>query len=169
MLRSVRSAAVALAMVAGLGSAAHAQTNYQRLTTEFLGGSMSMDVADTGRADLLRRTAMMLPTSNAQGQFWLLSPSGGGNFRMTTAWTGAGQCLDVGQGGVLYFDTCGPQIGQQWQVQRTAGGRVRIMNAFMPGHCLDVNNDPSAYVVLLRPCGPQIGQNWDVTDTGVSP
>lgn len=149
-------------------TSAQPQGTYQRLTTQFLGQNMSLSIENTGRNDVKQSTAMH-QSANVDQQFWLFWQQPNGNYRLTNRHRGTNRCLDVAPGGILYFDKCGMQIGQQWNAQQLPGGGLRLVNAMMPGHCLDVMNNPGAYLVYLAPCNGAMGQVWFAGDTGLRP
>lgn len=163
------AAAVALLGLASYGTVAQAQSRdpYYVLTSEYLGNGMALDVGQVHNANN-QWWAVMLPTGTGDGQAWFLQEQPGTWWRMTNAWNGRNQCLDVAGDGSLYMDVCGAQIGQRWRIQNQ-NGAIFITNDFAPGRCLDVLSTGNLQVAALTPCNNLTGQRWTFHDTGVYP
>lgn len=86
-----------------------------RLTTEFRGPGMCLDVVNGGPGN--NRTHLQ-PCGNFSGQHWIATPLGNGYSTLTTAFRGPGFCLDVVNGGPddgqTELQPCGNCSGQNW-------------------------------------------------------
>lgn len=135
---------------------------YYRLSTQFRGTNLTLDVFNGGDKSKLTHLA---PVQNATGQLWHFIPQGDGTYRLTTKFRGENQCLDIFNGGANnnqpHLKTCGSFSGQKWLVAQD-GQWVRLKTKFRgDGFCLDIfnggaNNDQP----YLKPCGDFSGQRW---------
>ncbi len=158
-----RFAATATLASIAWAAPALAQAPHYRFSNFQLGLNASMDVGDI--AGQAHKVGMMLPTSQASGQYWTITPVGGGFVRLSNTFTGPNQCLDVAGDGAVYMDGCGRQIGQRWRIEGVVGG-VRLTNAFAAGRCLDLFAGPNLTVPALLPCAGTPSQTWIVALTG---
>lgn len=149
---------------------ASANDFYQRITSNDPGSAnFSLDVGDLGSG---LQQGLLLPTSNASGQYWQLVPAGLGSYKLTNSFQGNVMCLDVAHDGGTYMDNCGVQIGQLWQLEEVVGQGVRLLNAFKPGQCLDymTHHEPTLNmqigIALMTNCNGSASQVWSVRNTG---
>jgi hypothetical protein len=134
---------------------------YYKLSTQFRGSAMPMDVFNGGAQD---NQAHLAPNQNVSGQNWRFLPAGNRSYRVTTEFRGPGMCLDINPStNRPELRACGNLSGQFWQIV-PAGGWVRLTTTFRgPGMCLDI--DPSSDQPELRSCGNFSGQMWRLTRT----
>ena len=158
-----RLAATATLASIAWAAPALAQAPHYRFTNVQLGPNASMDVGDL--AGQAHKIGMILPTSEATGQYWTILPLGGGFVRLSNTFTGPNQCLDVANDGAVYMDGCNRQLGQRWRIEGVVGG-VRLTNAFAGGRCLDLFSGPNLTVPAMRPCAATPSQTWNVALTG---
>jgi hypothetical protein len=89
-----------LALLAWLLAATSAQavdqSFYYKLSTEFRGDGMKLDVFNGGPKNNLTR---LEPDQDISGQFWRLVGNRDGTFRLSTLFRGPGMCLDIFSGG----------------------------------------------------------------------
>ncbi len=158
-----RLAATATLASIAWAAPALAQAPHYRFNNFQLGLNMSMDVGDL--AGQAHKIGMMLQTSEATGQYWTITPIGGGFVRLSNTYTGRNQCLDVANDGAVFMDGCRGQLGQRWRIEGVVGG-VRLTNVFAAGRCLDVFSGPNLTVPAMRPCAGTPSQTWIVALTG---
>lgn len=141
---------------------AHAQApaGPTRLTTEFRGAGMCLDVVNGGPTN---HQAHLDTCQNVSGQSWIFEPAAGGMYRIHTEFTGPQRCLDINPSdNRAEFRPCGNFTGQLWRLTPGDNGTARLSTQFRgPGMCLDVvNGGPRNNFVELRPCGNFSGQLW---------
>jgi len=164
-MRHVLAAATVLALSLHIPPA-RAQSldpvSYYKLSTQFRGTGMPMDVFNGGSRN---NQARLDRDQNVSGQNWRFTPAGNGSWRLTTEFRGAQMCLDINPPtNRPELRPCGNYTGQFWQLV-PAGNWVRLTTAFRgPGMCLDI--DPDANQPELRPCGNFTGQFWRIAATG---
>lgn len=135
-----------------------------RLTTNFRGPSMSLDVVNGGEFNNMVHLA---DTGKYSGQSWHLSPTGDGYYRLSTDFRGRGMCLDVFNGGafnnMVHMVTCADFSGQMWRV-RQDGDTVRLTTQFRGDQmCLDIfNGGKFNNYAHLAPCANYSGQYWRI-------
>jgi len=170
---SLRVASVITAFVACAATPTWAQSFdqsfYYKLSTEFRGVGMKLDVFNGGPKNNLTR---LEPDQDVSGQFWRLMGNGDGTFRLSTKFRGADMCLDVFNGGPKgnqpYLVNCANVTGQSWNILATEhGDAVRLTTTFRgPSMCLDIfNGGPNNNQPHLAPCGNLTGQRWILTRT----
>lgn len=141
---------------------------YYRLTTQFRGPNMALDVYNGGDKDNMTH---LTRSRDLSGQYWALSPVSHGFYRLTTMFRGDDMCLDVFNGGErnneVHLSQCGNYTGQFWKFTPSGDG-YRLTTQFRSRNmCLDIanggdnNNEPH-----LAPCGNYTGQFWHLTDSG---
>src|SRR5712671_2658541 len=100
MARLFRWLLVVSAFLVWLPASSSAQTPdpnfYYRLSTQFRGTNMPLDVFNGGPKNNMTHLQRL---QNVTGQFWKFSPTGDGPYRMTTLLRGANMCLDIFNGG----------------------------------------------------------------------
>ena len=162
------SAAAGLATLLTLTAPAMSQSPdpgfYYKLSTEFRGPDMSMDVFNGGPKN---NQARLDRDQDVSGQNWRFAPTGDGSFRLTTEFRGPRMCLDINPPtNRAELRPCGNYTGQFWQIVRS-GDSVRLTTAFRgPRMCLDI--DPDNNQPELRSCGDYSGQAWTLTRTDSS-
>jgi hypothetical protein len=91
-------------------------------------------------------------------------------YRLRSALTGSGACLDVinnGQNDQLTMAACGNYSGQMWHAAKAGQGQARLSNRFTgPEMCLDVVNDGRNNRLRMAPCGDYSGQFWWTENAG---
>jgi len=142
---------------------------YYKLSTQFRGSGMKLDVFNGGPKNNLTR---LEPDQDVSGQFWRFVGNGDGTFRLSTLFRGPGMCLDIFNGGPNnnqpHLVNCGNFTGQFWNIMVTEDGdRVRLTTKFRgPRICLDIfnggANDNQPHLVS---CGNLSGQLWTLTKT----
>jgi hypothetical protein len=142
---------------------------YYKLSTEFRGQGMKLDVFNGGPKNNLTR---LEPDQDVSGQYWRFVNNGDGTFRLSTLFRGPGMCLDVFNGGPNnnqpHLVKCANLTGQFWNILVTQDGdQVRLTTKFRgPGMCLDIfnggTNDNQPHLV---PCTNFTGQLWTLTKT----
>ena len=142
---------------------------YYKLSTQFRGDGMKLDVFNGGPKNNLTR---LEPDQDVSGQFWRFVANGDGTFRLMTLFRGPGMCLDIFNGGANnnqpHLVRCANFTGQFWNIMVTErGDLIRLTTKFRgPGMCLDIfngganNNQPH----LVR-CADFTGQRWTLTQT----
>lgn len=140
---------------------------YYKLSTEFRGDGMKLDVFNGGPKN--NRTRLE-PDQDVSGQFWRLVGNGDGTYRLSTLFRGQNMCLDIFNGGPNnnepHLTRCGNYTGQFWKLKED-GNAIRLTTTFRgPRMCLDIfngganNNQPH-----LTTCGNYTGQLWTFTRT----
>jgi hypothetical protein len=141
---------------------------YYRLSTEFRGTNLSLDVFNGGDKNNLTHLA---PTGSFTGQLWHFTPQGDGTYRLTTKFRGEKACLDIFNGGPNdnqpHLTDCGNFTGQKWIVVEE-GKWIRLKTRFRGnGMCLDISNGgPNNDQPHFTPCGNFSGQHWRLAAAG---
>jgi len=172
-MMSVRLGIVATGLVFFLPAPALAQAIdqnfYYKLSTQFRGDGMKLDVFNGGPKNNLTR---LEPDQDVSGQFWRFAGNPDGTFRLTTSFRGPGMCLDIFNGGSNnnqpHLTRCANFTGQFWNVMLTGDGEfVRLTTKFRgPGMCLDIfNGGPNNNQPHLTKCDNFTGQLWMLTKT----
>jgi hypothetical protein len=142
---------------------------YYKLSTQFRGNGMKLDVFNGGPKNNLTR---LEPDQDVSGQFWRFVGNGDGTFRLSTLFRGPRMCLDIFNGGrnnnQPHLVRCGNFTGQFWNILVTEeSDRVRLTTRFRgPDMCLDIfnggANDNQPHLVS---CGNFTGQFWTLMKT----
>jgi Ricin-type beta-trefoil lectin domain len=145
------------------------QTFYYKLSTEFGGIEMKLDVFNGGPKNNLTR---LEPDKDVAGQYWGFMSNGDGTFRLSTMFRGSEMCLDIYNGGPNnnqpHLVKCGNYTGQSWKIMVTKDGdAVRLTTVFRgPSMCLDIfNGGPNNNQPHLARCADFTGQRWILTRT----
>jgi hypothetical protein len=89
------------------------QSFYYKLSTQFRGNGMKLDVFNGGPKNNLTR---LEPDQDVSGQFWRFVGNGDGTFRLSTLFRGPDMCLDIFNGGANnnqpHLIKCGNFSGQ---------------------------------------------------------
>ncbi len=110
-----------------------------------LGSSYSLD------------TGVIAATGNYSGQYWMLSPLGGGYYRLTNSFQGAGMAFDTWQ-----MATTGNYSGQYWLLVPITNGVYRLTNEYLgPGTSLTVNT--ATRVLESDPTVEDPSQYWRIS------
>lgn len=163
-MRYVSAAATCLALLVLQAPALAQSPNpdfYYKLSTQFRGAGMPMDVFNGGP----RNNQVRLDRNqNVSGQNWRFVRARNGSYRLTTEFRGPGMCLDINPPtNRPELRPCGNYSGQFWHIE-PEGNWVRLTTAFRgPGMCLDV--DPASNQPELRRCGNYTGQFWMLSRT----
>src|SRR5713226_5723907 len=100
IMTDLRSGTVVTVLVACLSAPASAQyidqSFYYKLSTQFRGDGMKLDVFNGGPKNNLTR---LEPDQDVSGQFWRFAGNGNGTFRLSTLFRGPNMCLDIFNGG----------------------------------------------------------------------
>jgi hypothetical protein len=173
IMTGLRSGTVVGVLVACLSAPASAQSIdqsfYYKLSTQFRGNGMKLDVFNGGPKNNLTR---LESDQDVSGQFWRFVGNGDGTFRLSTLFRGPGMCLDIFNGGANnnqpHLVNCANFSGQLWNIMVTEGGDlVRLTTKFRgPGMCLDIfNGGPNDNQPHLVNCAKLSGQLWTLTKT----
>ena len=175
-LRLISAITVLLAWLSTPGQAQFIdQGFYYKLSTQFRGSGMKLDVFNGGPKNNLTR---LEPDQDVSGQFWRFVENADGSFRLSTLFRGPAMCLDIFNGGPENNQpnlvNCANVSGQLWKVVRTKDASVvRLTTLFRgPGMCLDIfNGGPENNQPHLVDCADVSGQLWALTktDKSVSP
>jgi hypothetical protein len=172
MTNRLRFIPLVLTLLAWAPSVASAQSipdgYYYKLSTEFRGLNMKLDVFNGGPKNNMTR---LEPDQNVTGQFWRITRIDGGWYQLSTQFRGSNMCLDIFNGGARdnepHLARCGNLTGQNWKISGD-NHMFRLTTEFRgPDMCLDIfnsgenNNQPQ-----LRQCGNFTGQAWTLTRTG---
>jgi len=160
-----------VALLALMPTAASAQSIpdgfYYKLSTEFRGSDMKLDVFNGGPKNNMTR---LEPDQNVTGQFWRITAIDGGWYQLSTQFRGSNVCLDIFNGGSRdnepHLTGCANLTGQHWKISGD-NHMFQLTTEFRgPDMCLDIfnggdkNNQPH-----LAPCGNFTGQAWTLTRT----
>jgi Ricin-type beta-trefoil lectin domain-like len=124
--RSTTAAALLLASVASAPASAQGidQSFYYKLSTQFRGSGMKLDVLNGGPKNNMTR---LEPDQDVSGQFWRFVENPDGTFRISSLFRGLGMCLDIFNGGAnnnqSHLTGCGNFIGPI--LERRTGGTGR--------------------------------------------
>jgi hypothetical protein len=167
-LPDVRRPFLAMACMAmmGIASSALAQAPdpnfFYKLSTEFRGANMPMDVFNGGPRN---NQARLDNAQNVTGQNWQFEPIGNGSYRLRNEFRGPGMCLDINPStNRPELRDCSNFTGQFWQI--TQSGEWVVLTTTFRGRdiCLDI--DPGSNQPELRRCGNYSGQFWRLQRTG---
>ena len=107
-------------LLAATSAQAVDQSFYYKLSTEFRGDGMKLDVFNGGPKNNLTR---LEPDQDVSGQFWRLVGNRDGTFRLSTLFRGPGMCLDIFNGGANdnqpHLVSCANFTGQLWTLIKT--------------------------------------------------
>lgn len=138
---------------------------YYRLTTQWQGEGKSLDIINDGQNNRLWLNA----SGSTTGQFWKLTPLGGGFYRLTTAWLGDGKSLDIVNDGqkddTPTMANSGNYSGQYWKMTPLGGEFYRLTTNWQgDGKSLDIVNDGKINNrPILANTGNYSGQFWKLT------
>ncbi|MEO9528451.1 MULTISPECIES: RICIN domain-containing protein [Alphaproteobacteria] len=176
--KKVKLIAAAFVAVLGLGAVVSPAVSasidpqvFYRLTTQFRGNDMCLDVFNGGEKNNMTHLAACADFS---GQYWRLQPAGAGYYRLTTMFRGNSMCLDVYNGGSRnnqpHLTNCADFSGQFWKVTES-GGWSRLTTQFRgAAMCLDIfNGGPDNNMPHLANCANFSGQFWKMTRTNKRP
>jgi hypothetical protein len=142
---------------------------YYKLSTQFRGDGMKLDVFNGGPKNNLTR---LEPDQDVSGQFWRLVGNTDGTFRLSTLFRGPSMCLDIFNGGPKnnqpHLVNCANVTGQLWDIIVTGDGDwVRLTTKFRgSGMCLDIfNGGANKNQPHLVNCANFTGQLWTLTKT----
>lgn len=171
VIRPIRLISPIVFMLISLTGAASAQSIdqsfYYKLSTQFRGDGMKLDVFNGGPKNNLTR---LEPDQTVSGQFWRFKGNGDGSYRLTTLFRGRDMCLDIFNGGPTdnqpHLTGCANLSGQLWEL-RPDGNAVRLKTRFRGTNmCLDIfNGGPDNNQPHLTPCTNVSGQLWTLTQT----
>ena len=167
-------AALAVGMAGPAIAATFKPNVYYRLTTQFRGPGMCLDVYNEGEKNNLTHLSQC---GNYTGQYWNISwvqsaSDGTELYRLTTQFRGKSKCLDVVNGGPndnhLILADCGNYSGQYWHLLPSGivSGTFRLNSTFRAERCADIfNGGPDNNDTNYAPCVNASGQYWSVTPT----
>ena len=170
---TVRLALVMVVFLAWASAPSLAQSIHQglyyKLSTQFRGNEMKLDVFNGGPKNNLTR---LEPDQDVSGQFWRFVGNGDGTFRLSTLLRGPGMCLDIFNAGPNnnqpHLVNCANFLGQIWNIMVTEEeDLVRLTTKFRgPGMCLDIfNGGPNNNQPHLVNCAKLSSQLWILTKT----
>jgi len=135
---------------------------YYRLTTEWLGDGMSLDVVNDDKDNKL----ILAKTGAFTGQFWKITSLGNGYFRFTTKFKGDGKSLTVVNNGttkVLRLKNTTNDDTQAWKINSFGNGYYRFISKSSNNtKSLDVINDGNNNKVQLSKTADYSGQYWRI-------
>jgi len=140
--------------------------SYYRLTTKWQGDGKSLDVVNDGKSN---NQLILAKTGKFSGQFWKITPVGGGYYRLTTEWQGSGKSLDVVNDGKnnnqLILAKTGKFSGQFWKITSMGAGYYRLTTQWQgEGKSLDIVNDrKNNNQPILADTGNYFGQFWKIS------
>ena len=140
---------------------------FHRMSTQFRGSDMSLDVFNGGPKDNMTHLARFQDVS---GQYWKFSPTGNGSYRISSMFRGSGMCLDIFNGGPTndepHLVPCADLSGQFWNI-RWEGTWARLTTQFRGlDMCLDIfNGGEKDNQPHLAPCTNVSGQLWLLSRT----
>ncbi len=140
---------------------------YYRLSTEFRGAEMSLDVFNGGPKNDMTH---LEKSQEVSGQYWKFSPLSDGSYHLMTMFRGPAMCLDVFNGGnndnQPHLARCAIVSGQFWNI-RAEGARVRLTTKFRgEDMCLDIfNGGPNDNQPHLTHCANVASQRWLLSQT----
>jgi hypothetical protein len=174
IMADLRLATLLAALVGCLSAPAWAQSIdqgfYYKLSTQFRGNGMKLDVFNGGPRNNMTR---LEPDQDVSGQFWRFAGNADGTFRLSTLLRGPGMCLDVFNGGPNdnqpHLADCDDLSGQAWRIVLAGDGElVHLTTEFHgPGICLDIFNEgPTDNQPYLAECNDVVSsQFWMLTKT----
>lgn len=141
---------------------------YYRLTTQFRGDGMCLDVFNGGPQNNMTH---LVKCADYSGQYWRFTgPDDSGSYRLSTMFRGPDMCLDIFNGGKYNnqpnLAKCANLSGQFWNL-KDQGGWYRMTTDFRgPDMCLDIfNGGPQNNQPHLVKCADYSGQFWKFTKT----
>jgi hypothetical protein len=143
---------------------------YYKLSTQFRGDSMKLDVINGGAKNNLTR---LEPNQDVTGQFWRITKAADGWYLLSTQFRGSNLCLDIFNGGAnnneAHLDRCENLTGQHWKITGK-NGAFRLTTEFRgPEMCLDIfNGGPNDNQAHLAKCDDVTGQSWTLTKTSMA-
>jgi hypothetical protein len=141
---------------------------YYRLTTQWRGDDMSLDILYDGKSN---NVPILARTRNVDGQMWKLTPVANGAYRLTTQWRGEGLSLAITAGNrpLLVNSVTAPE--QAWKLTPLGNGFYRMTTqAQGDGMSLDIVNDGGANnIPILAKTGNFSGQMWKVVPVALYP
>ena len=136
---------------------------YYRITSYWQGAGKSLDIVNDGTND----HPWLGDSGPYSGQFWKLTPVGGGYYRLTTQWLGTGKSLDIindGKNNQPVMSNSENYSGQLWKLTPLPGGFYRLTTQWLgDGKSLDVINDGTNNQVWLSNSADVSGQYWKLT------
>ncbi|RYO85208.1 hypothetical protein DL766_007005 [Monosporascus sp. MC13-8B] len=142
--------------------AAHFDPNvWYRLTNNYLGRSIALDVKNDGGANsegLLK----MAPSGRNFGQFWQFIPQSPGVFKLRTKFLGPNMMLDVYGNDKTkpHLAKDGDFSGQLWTVESWGDGTWKLTNAYS-GPSLHLDTSSDAHEPFMGD-GGHTGQHWHI-------
>ncbi len=116
-----------------------------RIQNVALGSSFSLD------------TGVIAASGNYSGQYWELTPLGGGSYRLTNMFQGVGMSFDTTQ-----MAATGNYSGQYWTLTPVTNGVYRLTNEFRgPGESLAV--DQQSQAILSAATAEDESQYWEIS------
>ena len=107
---------------------------YYRITSYWQGAGKSLDIVNDGTND----HPWLGDSGPYSGQFWKLTPVGGGYYRLTTQWLGTGKSLDIindGKNNQPVMSNSENYSGQLWKLTRLPGGFYRLTTQWLGDGC----------------------------------
>ena len=140
---------------------------YYKLSTEFRGVGMKLDVLNEGAKNDMTQ---LQPDQDASGQLWRFVGNGDGTFRLSTLFRGPEMCLDTFNGGPNnnqpHLTKCANVSGQLWNIKPDRGAFRFMTKLRGESMCLDIfNGGPNNNQPHLAKCANFSGQLWVLTRT----
>ncbi|MGJ8743656.1 RICIN domain-containing protein [Polaribacter sp.] len=136
---------------------------YYRLTTRWQGDSKSLDILN----DSKKNKPILAKTGAYTGQYWKITPVGGGYYRLSNQWQGEYKSLDIvndGKNNKPILVNTGNYTGQFWKITSVGGGYYRLTNKWQGAtKSLDIINDSKKNTPILAKTGSYTGQYWKFT------
>lgn len=157
----------AVAILISLASIAEG-ADYKRLTTQWKGPDIALDVINGGARNNFVRLAKK---EDVSGQSWKITKADEW-LNLTTEFRGDRMCLDVENGGSMNnfvkLEKCENNSGQSWKITKSKDdGYVRLSTEFRGSNmCLDIVNGGSQDgLAKLAKCEDVSGQLWKIADS----
>ncbi|RKH92938.1 RICIN domain-containing protein [Corallococcus sp. AB038B] len=140
---------------------------FYRLTTQWQGDGMSLDIVNDGK----NTTPILAKSGNFAGQLWKLMPEAGGAYRLVTQWRGNGLSLANTAGNRPLLVNTAVAAEQLWKVTPELNGTFRLTNvAQAESLSLDILNDGKANTTpILAKKALVSGQLWKVAPVSPCP
>ena len=127
---------------------------YQRLSTDFRGHRMNLDVFNGGD---FNNVASLHRRGDVSGQYWFVSRDNGDWYRLSTMFLSENMCLDITNGGernnIAHLAPCGNYSGQYWHISDTGDGATGSQRSFEARHVPRYFNGGRFNMALWRGVG----------------
>jgi len=158
-------AAVVLLVSASVSQAQFETDSLYRLTTQWQGRKMSLDIVNDGQNN---NQPILAKSEKVSGQMWKITPLGDGYYRLTTEWQGPDKSLDI-----INDDTdnkpilakTGDFTGQMWRITDAGNGFYKLTTRWQgDARALDIINDgKDNNRPILAESADVSGQLWKIS------